>query len=91
MDMNAAVENFGQTPAGDAYGYGVRELSGTEIDAVGGGFNLNISGYDGAAAIMGTVGFASLFTPIGPITAGIAIGSAGGLAISQAAADLQDS
>lgn len=46
-----------------------------------------MNGYEGAGAIMATVGFGSIFTPIGPITAGIAIGSVAGLAISQLWAD----
>lgn len=36
---------------------------------------------------MAVVGFGSLFTPIGIITGGIAIGPAGGLALSQLIAD----
>lgn len=36
---------------------------------------------------MAVVGFGSLFTPIGPITAGIAIGCVAGLAIFQWWAD----
>jgi hypothetical protein len=57
-----------------------------EINEVSGARALN--GYDGAGAIMGVVGFGSLFTPIGPITAGIAIGSAGGLGFGQFLADM---
>lgn len=52
----------------------LKELTAEEIDQVNGGIN----GYEGAGAIMAVIGFGSLFTPIGPITAGIAIGSAGG-------------
>ena len=52
----------------------LKELTAEEIDHVNGGIN----GYEGAGAIMAVIGFGSLFNPIGPITAGIAIGSAGG-------------
>ena len=52
----------------------LKELTAEEIDQVNGGIN----GYEGAGAIMAVVGFGSLFTPIGPIMAGIVIGSAGG-------------
>jgi hypothetical protein len=62
-----------------------REMSEQDIDMVSGGYYL--SGYDGAGAIMATVGFGSLFTPIGPITAGIALGSTAGLAAAQFWAD----
>ena len=55
------------------------ELLDSEISSVSGG----ISGYEGAGSIMAVVAFGSLFTPIGPITAGIAIGAAGGLAAAQ--------
>lgn len=56
------------------------ELVDSEIAQVSGGGS---SGFSGAAAIMAVVGFGSLFTPIGPITAGIAIGSSFGLAGAQ--------
>ncbi|WP_018983652.1 hypothetical protein [Salinimonas chungwhensis] len=58
-------------------------MNENETAGVGGG----ISGYEGAGAVMAVVGFGSLFTPIGIITGGIAIGAAGGLALSQLIAD----
>ncbi|WP_218352498.1 hypothetical protein [Alteromonas lipotrueiana] len=61
------------------------ELNYSEIEQTSGG--INISGYEGAGAVMAVVGFGSLFTPIGIITGGIAIGAAGGLALSQLIAD----
>jgi len=91
MDISAVARDIGHAPAEEANGHVLRELSPAEIDAVGGGFQLTLSGFDGAAAIMATVGFGSLFTPIGPITGGIALGAAGGLAVAQAAADLEQS
>lgn len=65
----------------------MRELSEAEVAEVSGGGR--ISGYEGAGAIIATVGLGSLFTPIGPITGVIAVGSAGGLAIAQLWADLR--
>jgi hypothetical protein len=56
------------------------ELVDSEIAQVSGGGR---SGFDAALAIMAVVAFGSLFTPIGPITAGIAIGSSGGIAGAQ--------
>ena len=57
----------------------MRELNVKEIKKVSGGIN----GYEGAGAVMAVVGFGSLFTPIGIITGGIAIGAAGGLALAE--------
>ncbi len=65
----------------------MRELTMQELSLVSGGGDDRISGYEGAGAIMAVVGFGSLFTPIGPITAGIAIGAVAGLAIAQWWAD----
>lgn len=59
------------------------ELSDAQIEAVSGA----LSGYEGALGIMAIVGFGSLFTPIGVITGGIALGSVIGLGIAQAWAD----
>lgn len=61
----------------------MRELTAEEIESVGGG----ISGYEGAGAVMGVVAFGAMFTPIGPVMAGIAIGAVGGLAAAQLLAD----
>lgn len=61
---------------------GLEKLSDTQIEAVSGAFSL--SGFEAAGVIMGIVGFGSLFTPIGVITGGIAIGSVVGLGIAQA-------
>lgn len=61
----------------------MRELITEEVNEVSGG----ISGYEGAGAVMAVVGFGALFTPIGAITAGIAIGASGGLAVSQLISD----
>lgn len=65
----------------------MRELTANECEQVTGGFAL--SGYDGATAIIAATTLGSLFSPIGPITGGIAIGSAAGLAIAQYLADLE--
>ena len=66
----------------------MRQLTTSECRQVTGGYDLVISGYAGAGAIMAVVGFGSLFTPIGPITGGIAIGAVSGLSIAQFSADL---
>ena len=58
----------------------IRELSPHEMEYVCGG---RISGFGIAGAILATVGFGSLFTPIGPVTAGITIGTAGGSALAE--------
>ncbi|ASP46534.1 hypothetical protein [Cognaticolwellia beringensis] len=63
----------------------MRELNVNEIKEVGGGIN----GYEGAGSIMAIVGFGSLFTPIGIITGGIALGAAGGLALGEFLARLR--
>jgi hypothetical protein len=55
-------------------------LSTQEVEAASGG---GYSGYEGAGAIMAVVSFCSLFTPIGPITAAIALGTTGGLAVAE--------
>jgi len=61
----------------------MRELNVNEMKEVNGGTDDDISGFEGAGAIMAVVGFGSLFTPIGIVTGGIAIGSAAGLAIAE--------
>lgn len=61
----------------------LEELSDSQIEAVSGG----LTGYEAAGAIMAVVAFGSLFTPIGVITGGIALGSAAGVAIAQALAN----
>ncbi len=65
----------------------MRTLTTAESEQVTGG---QISGYQAAGAIMAVTAFGSLFTPIGPVTAGIAIGSTGGIAAAQLIADLED-
>lgn len=67
------------------------ELTREQVDQVSGGQGFtgygDINGYEAAGLIMAVVGFGSLFTPIGPITAGLALGSTSGLAIAQFWAD----
>jgi hypothetical protein len=58
----------------------MRELNVNELQEVNGG---DINGFEGAGAVMAVVGFGSLFTPIGIITGGIALGAAGGLALAE--------
>ena len=74
------------TQSTESEGLEMRDLTPEQIEEVSGGAD-SISGYEGAGAIMAVVGFGSLFTPIGPITAGIAIGAAGGLGGAQFMAD----
>ena len=58
----------------------IRELSPHEMEEVCGG---RVSGFGIAGTIITLVGFGSLFTPIGPVTAGITIGAAGGSALAE--------
>ena len=58
----------------------IRELTPQELEYVCGG---RVSGFGVAGSIMTVVAFGSLFTPIGPVTAGITIGAASGMAIAE--------
>lgn len=62
----------------------MRELTRDEVNEVTGGIN----GYQAAGAIMATVAFGAMFTPIGAIVGGIALGSTIGLASAQFLADV---
>ena len=65
----------------------MRELNVSEVNEVSGG---NISGYEGAGAILAVLGTAAAIAtaPISAPILGIAIGAAAGLAAAQALADL---